>query len=249
MQYVLSQADDIRRLHPGCGVEKLYYSINPDFIGRDNFISVMMENGYRLNKKRNYKRTTYSSKEYFPNLINGIKVNGASQVWQSDITYINLNNRFYYAVFIIDVYTKKIVGYNLSDNMRASSNVKALEMALKKHKAPLIHHSDRGTQYNAKEYTKLLRSNNVELSMGMSAQENAYAERINRTIKEEYLSYWNIKTYSILKTKMRKAVNNYNNNRVHNSINRKTPSSFELEVLNLHQSKRTEMIIHDYSEN
>jgi len=249
MTYVFNAADDIRLKHPGCGVEKLYYSINPDFIGRDKFIDIMMQNGYRLSKKINYKRTTYGSRVNFPNLIEGISLNGPSQVWQSDITYIDVNNKFYYAVFIIDVYTKKIVGYSLSDHMKASANVKALKMALSKHKTPIVHHSDRGSQYTSNEYLNLLRDNNIEISMGLMATDNAYAERLNRTIKEEYLEHWNIKTYEVLKSQMKKAVKNYNNERLHNSINRKTPSFFEKEVFSLPLEERPIMVIYDNNEN
>ena len=103
------EANELREDHPGCGVEKMYYTLKPDFMGRDRFIELMMELGYRLKRKKNYRRTTIASKIYYPNLIKGMEVDRPSMVWQSDITYIPIGNRHYYAVFIIDVYTKKIV--------------------------------------------------------------------------------------------------------------------------------------------
>jgi transposase InsO family protein len=226
VEQMILEADELREDHPGCGVEKMYYTLKPDFIGRDRFVELMMELGYRLKRKKNYRRTTIASKTNYPNLIKGMQVNSPSMIWQSDITYIPIGNKHYYAVFIIDVYTKKIVGYKVSDNMRAKANMDALNMALKTNEAPLIHHSDRGSQYTYKEYIKLLKSNGSKISMSLSAQDNAYAERINRTIKEEYLDHWKPKDFSQLKKMMIKAVNNYNNKRLHNNNERMSPKKF-----------------------
>lgn len=224
---LLYEAEELRKEHPGCGVEKMYHVLKPDFMGRDKFIDVFMDLGFRLNRHKNFKRTTYASSVYYPNLIKGMQVSKPSMIWQSDITYIHTGDRFYYAVFIIDVYTKKIVGYQVSNHMRATANSRALEMALKDNKAPLIHHSDRGSQYTYKEYIKTLTDNKTRISMSLSAQDNAYAERINRTIKEEYLDHWKPKTFEQLKKYMDKAVHHYNNERPHNNIGRLSPVDFE----------------------
>ncbi len=227
MEQLVMEADELRREHPGCGVEKMYYTLKPDFIGRDRFIETFMALGYRLKRKKNYQRTTIASKLYYPNLIEGMTLTGASQLWQSDITYIRVKDRFYYAVFIIDVYTRKIVGYQVSQTMRAEANVKALRMALMEHPPPRIHHSDRGSQYTYKRYTCLLESLGTDLSMGLIAQDNAYAERINGTIKNEYLHYWNPQSFNQLKHQMNKAVKHYNMKRIHNSLERATPIGVE----------------------
>lgn len=230
MHQLILEAEEVRLEHPGCGVEKLYRTLNPDFIGRDRFVEMMMDVGFRLKKKKNYRRTTVSGRIQYPNLIKGMIVNGASQVWQSDITYIPIGDRHYYAVFIIDVYTKKIVGYKLSDHMFAEANIQALLMALKEHDPPWIHHSDRGSQYGYKGYTNLLESKGCKISMCTSAQDNAYAERINRTIKEEYLNYWRPQTYHQLKRMIKKAVDNYNNKRPHKHLGYLTPVAFEKQL-------------------
>lgn len=227
VQTLIAEAEDLRLNHPGCGVEKMYHVLKPEFMGRDRFIELMMSLGFRIKRSRNYKRTTYASPFSYQNLIKGLLVNKPSQVWQSDITYISVAGKFYYAVFIIDVFTKKIVGYHVADNMRATANMKALEMALKYHKPPDIHHSDRGSQYGYKEYIKLLTTNGTMISMAKTAQDNAYAERINRTIKEEYLDYWNPKDYKQLKRMLAKAVKQYNYQRPHDNIDKYAPSSFE----------------------
>lgn len=221
------EADDLRADHPGCGVEKMYDILNPDFIGRDRFIETMMNLGYRLKKVKNYKRTTVSGKKYYPNLIKGFEVNAPNMVWQSDITYLPLNGKHYYAVFIIDIYTKKIVGYRVSDNMRAQANLKALQMAIRTNRSPFIHHSDRGSQYTYGRYIDLLKAKGTKISMALSGLDNAYAERINRTIKEEYLSYWKPKTFYQLKQCVKKAVFNYNQKRVHKHLPKMSPNNFE----------------------
>lgn len=227
LERLMLEADELRNAHPGCGVEKMYYALKPDFLGRDRFIEVFMQLGYRLNLWRNYRRTTYSTHIYYPNLIKGLELNAPCMVWQSDITYIQVADRYYYGVFIIDVYTRKIVGYQVSDHMRATANVKALQMALKKNQPPKIHHSDRGSQYTYKRYIELLTRNQTEISMGLIAMENAYAERIHRTIKEEYLNHWKPKTFEQLKRQVKKAVDHYNSKRIHQSLQRKTPLEFE----------------------
>jgi transposase InsO family protein len=223
---LLSEVEELRKEHPGCGVEKMYYSLNPGFIGRDRFIELFMDLGFRLKKRINYKRTTYAVASKYTNLIKGLSVSAPSVVWQSDITYYDVNDKFYYVVFIIDVYTKIIVGYNVSDNMRATANVKAMEMALGSFKAPLIHHSDRGGQYIYNEYIDLLEDKKCKISMCKSSQDNAYAERINRTIKEEYLDHWKPSDFKQLKYYTQRAVDHYNSKRLHNSLDRMKPLAF-----------------------
>jgi len=223
---LMLEADELRAAHPGCGVEKMYYTLKPDFIGRDRFVDLFMGLGYRLKQKKNYRITTKRGPWYYPNLIEGLSIDKASEVWQSDITYIRVKDRFYYAVFIVDVYTKELVGYSITDHMRATANVRALKMALRDHDPPRIHHSDRGSQYIYQGYLKLLEQNSTKPSMGEIAQENAYAERINGTIKNEFLKYWEPQNFNQLKAMTTKAVHYYNHVRPHNSLGRMSPSEF-----------------------
>lgn len=232
------EADDLREEFPGCGVEKMYDILQPCFIGRDRFVETMMSLGYRLEIKKNYSKTTIASKIYYPNLIKGMKVNNVSIIWQSDITYIPIDGKHYYAVFIIDVYSKKIVGFSISDTMRATANVRALKMALKSNKAPMIHHSDRGSQYTYKGYIDMLKDQGTKISMALSGQDNAYAERINRTIKNDYIERWKPKNFKQLKSRVKQAVNNYNTVRTHNNIDKKTPMAFEKEIMKLNSEQR-----------
>ena len=243
---LLEEVELLRREHPGCGVEKMYYTLKPQFLGRDRFIELFMNLGFRVQYKKNYRRTTFSAKVYHPNLIEGMLVYKPSQVWQSDITYIEVGNRFYYAVFIIDVYTKLIVGYKVSDHLRAEANMKALEMAVREYEVPAIHHSDKGSQYIYRKYTGLLKSVGTSISMGDTALDNAYAERINQTIKNEYLAYWKPQSYKALQAQVEKAVNHYNTKRPHNHLAKKAPKAFAEDVANLSMCDRPFAII--YSE-
>ncbi|WP_143962029.1 IS3 family transposase [Litoribacter populi] len=227
IQILISEVELLREEHPGCGVEKMYDTLKPGFLGRDRFVELFMELGYRVRRYKNYHRTTYSTSRYFPNLIKGFEVNSPSIIWQSDITYIKLGDRFYYAVFILDVYTRKIVGYQVSDHMRATANMAALKMAFKENKPPQIHHSDRGSQYVYELYINMLMEKSCQISMGLSAQDNAYAERINQTIKDEYLRHWNPTTSSQLIKDVKRAVNHYNTKRIHKNLNKQTPLQFE----------------------
>jgi len=243
LESLIWEVMELREEHPGIGLEKMYYTLNPDFLGRDKFIEIFSELGFKLKKKRVSWRTTYRGEIYYPNLIEGLVVSGANEVWQSDITYFRVGERFYYLVFIIDVYTKEIVGYNVSDNLRAEANMKALMMAVSRHGYPKIHHSDRGSQYTYKPYVAKLEENGVKLSMSVYAFENAYAERINRTIKEEYLQYRSIKNLAQLQKETKLAVKHYNEKRIHNHIGRMTPKAFAKYYITLDQQTRPKVII------
>ncbi len=243
------QVDVIREDHPGCGLEKLYKTLKPQTMGRDKFCEIFMELGYRVRKIKNYTRTTIPFWYNYPNLIEGMVVTKPFQVLQTDITYFDIDGKFYYLVFIIDVYTREILGYSVGDNMRVECNIRALKMALKKipkhHLDTMIHHSDRGSQYGADEYVKLLTDIGVKISMGMKAQDNAYAERVNGTIKNEYLKLWYIPDFKTLKSKTRQAINHYNEKRLHQAFkNEYSPGEFKKSLLHLETQERPMVIIY-----
>lgn len=235
-------ADELKEEHPGCGVEKMYYTLKPNFMGRDQFCKIFMELGYGVKRMKNYHRTTYAGTHFYDNLIEGMAVIRPFQVIQSDITYFDLKGEFYYLVFIIDVYTRLIVGFTVNDHMRASGNVEALKMALKVLDYlpwSLIHHSDKGAQYSSNEYTTLLKSNHIHISMGTVAWENPFAERINGIIKNEYLNSWEIKDFSDLKKKVNLAVKNYNTKRLHRAFKMKyTPWEYCQKLIDLPAHER-----------
>lgn len=246
---LISQVNIIREEHPGCGVEKLYKTLKPKYMGRDKFCEIFMELGYRVKTLRNYRRTTVPKHLNYSNLIEGMLVTLPYKVIQSDITYFEVNDKFYYIVFIIDVYSREILGYNVSDSLRKESNIKALSMVLKKispeQRISMIHHSDRGSQYGSKEYVGILKNSGIQISMGLTAQENAYAERINGTIKNEYLDRWHIDSLLTLKRLTKRAVKHYNEKRKHSWFrNELSPVEFKSTLVNLNTQKRPMVIIY-----
>lgn len=245
---LILEADILREEHPGCGVEKMYYTLRPDWLGRDKFVALFMSLGYRVKTQKNYQRTTIPVHSKYQNLIQGLMVQDMNIVWQTDITYFLISGQYYYLVFIIDVYTKKIVGYQASDHLRAEANITALTMAIKNSSGSLvdlIHHSDRGSQYIDKDYIGLLKRKQIQISMGAKAQDNAYAERINGTIKNEYLKYWEPQNLRQLRRMLKKAVNHYNHKRIHDELPEKmTPAQFEKSLVDLTSQRRPTVIIY-----
>ena len=248
LEMLIKEADTLKKEHPGCGVEKMYYTLQPKTMGRDKFCEIFLSLGYGVKPIKNYRRTTFSGHINYPNLIEGMQVTRPFQVVQSDITYFDLNGRFYYLVFIIDVYTREVLGHQVSNHMRAQANLKALDTALKRMDfAPegLIHHSDRGSQYGSDLYRNRLKEKNIHISMGLIATDNAYAERVNGIIKNEYLKLWRINDEKDLKRKTRNAVNHYNQKRKHRSHNMKfSPMEFYQNWLHLSTQDRPKVIIY-----
>lgn len=242
IQRVINHVDQRREEHPGEGLEKLYWQLRPEGIGRDKFCAVMSQLGYSVRREKNPVRTTIPAHKVFANLIEGRVVSGPNQVWQSDITYIKVGERFYYLTFIMDVYTRRILGYAVSKNLRKQANLQALKMALSKaNKDKLngcIHHSDRGSQYTAGDYLKILRAHHMHISMGGKAQDNAFAERINGIIKNEYLIPWQVGSFRQLKTRTRKAVADYNTKRPHRSLDRCSPLQYESSYRQLPEARQ-----------
>jgi transposase InsO family protein len=170
-----------------------------------------------------------------------------NRVWQTDITYYEVKGKFFYLTFIIDIYTKVITGYQVSDHRRAEANLKALKKALKQagQVTGLIHHSDRGSQFVNKKYRDLLTQYQIHISMGLIAQENAYAERINGIIKNEYLQFKEINSYTNLKKEVKQAVNHYNEKRIHRHLpGKQSPQQFEKQLLHLNTQSRPKVIVY-----
>lgn len=249
-QELFDKADKIRKEHPGCGCRKMARQLSCRGWGRDKIEELLLGSGYRVFYRRRFKKTTDHRKGfYYPNLIEGMELDHISQVVQTDITYYRIGEKFYYLVFLIDVYSRRIVGHAVSKYLHAQANLMALQRMLRLRGylvKDLIHHSDRGSQYIDKEYRKLLADQGIQPSMCVAGWENAYTERINRTIKEEYLDYWEIKDYRSLSYRLGKAVNHYNNQRPHSSLKYQTPVAFENYVNNLSIANRPKLMIYKH---
>lgn len=245
----------LRDKHPVLGCRKMAMKLKVPGFGRDKMEELFLNSGFRISYPPNYTKTTQSvGGNKFKNLIEGLLVKGINEVVQSDITYFWMNGRFGYLVFIIDVYSRLIVGYHASFGLQTEGNMKALAMMIKlRGKANLkgmIHHSDRGSQYDSIKYRKMLTDHGIQISMCKEAWENAYAERINRTMKHEYLRHREIDTLKLLRKHLAKDVKAYNTDRPHWSvIKQMAPETFETYVKQLPKSKRPEMTIYKHDEN
>lgn len=229
-QQLLKVVQDIRKEHPEMGARELYFMIKPNFMGRDKFELFCFQNGLRIARKRSFTRTTNSlGVTRFENLLIGIELTGVNQVWVSDITYYEIQGQFYYLTFIMDLYSRYLVGYSVSLNLSTeNTTLPALRMALRTRqiKPGLIFHSDGGGQYYCKEFKDLTARYGIRNSMGKTAYENPNAERINGTIKNAYLRYFHPLNYLDLQKQVTRAVRNYNL-RPHASLKRVCPKEFE----------------------
>jgi len=239
---------EIRQHHPGMGLRKMYEQFEPADIGRDAFIALGLRAGLRLRSMGNPVRTTDSVKSNrYPNLLGGKWFTDVNQVWSSDIFYFPIGAKHHYVVLIMDVYSRRIIGYSAANNLRAENNIRALQMALtlrgiRDYQGQLIHHSDRGSQYICDDYTNLLEDYGIQISMCTDVLENAHIERANGRIKNDYLARWSVTKPHTLSRWLKKAVQGYNNC-IHSSIGKKTPIQFESYVKELNLEKRPKMEI------
>jgi transposase InsO family protein len=239
----IEMVNTVRNIMPRLGTKKLYYILEEELkmlnVGRDKLFDILRANKMLIQPKRSYHITTNSHHRFrkHKDLIQNIEYTRPEQVWVSDITYIVNRNNPQYLSLITDSYSKKIVGYEVSDSLSTSIVIKSLKMAIKnrRHKdQPLIHHSDRGIQYCSDEYQKLLYKNNIIVSMTESYDPyaNAIAERVNGILKQEFM----IKDYNLsldyMRLLVKESVEIYNNKRPHYSCYMKTPEQ-------MHKQERT----------
>ena len=232
---VVSMVLEIRKEQPRIGTRKLYFLLNKSLkdlkIGRDKFLNILRANHLLVMPKRAYHVTTNSHHRFrkHENQILDLEIQRPEQVWVSDITYIGKRENPFYLSLITDAYSKKIVGYNVADNMNTESTLIALQRALKQRKnkeLPLIHHSDRGLQYCANAYQNLLLKKKIKCSMTQNSDpyENAVAERINGILKQEFFIDNFNQTLPITTSLVKNAIEIYNEKRPHYSNYMLTPN-------------------------
>lgn len=224
----------IRADHPRLSCREIYYMLSPQHTGRDRFEAFCHEKGFKVEVQKNHFKTTDSFGVIrFPNLLYEVdELTGVNQIWVSDITYYPIGDHVSYLTFIMDLYSRKIVGFCTSSTLRTEyTTLKALKMAIKARKirkaSGLILHSDGGGQYYCKEFLALTRDYGIQNSMSTSVYENPHAERINGTIKNDYLFPYQPKDSQELSNMLIKSVYLYNDHRPHKALNRLTPTAFE----------------------
>lgn len=232
-EQLIAGALDLRKDHRKLGCRKIYWELSPVGIGRDKVEKILLNNGFRIPKRRSYTRTTFSGRSSYPNLISGIQIRATNQLWVSDITYIPSGYKtYFYLTLIQDVYNREVVGWSLSEDLTTNKTVfKAYQMALnqKGNRLPgLIFHSDRGTQYSSEIMKSMHRQSQVIPSMGNKAWENAHAETLNGLLKNEYIE---LPKTGISFKKANNLIKHwiylYNHKRPHGSLKNMKPSNYE----------------------
>lgn len=224
-----------RRKLPNSGGRKMYNLLKNDLknldksVGRDKFFDILRKNGLLIHRKKKFVKTTNTNHLFkkYQNLIKDLNVTRANQVFVSDITYIRTWNGFLYLALVTDLYSRKILGYDLSNSLSIEGSLRAIKMATKNLRITkkLIHHSDRGIQYCCHHYVSFLSEKNIKISMTEEnhCYENAVAERINGILKEEFMLNHTFKNYIHAKQAVIEAVKSYNELRPHISLGYLTP--------------------------
>lgn len=215
-----------RQVQPRIGTRKLYYllheALQKHSVGRDRFFDILRANQLLIKPKKSYHVTTWSHHRFrkHPNLVSGLQITRPEQVWVCDITYIGKKEKPCYLSLITDAYSKKIIGYHVSDSLNSAGSVKALKMACKSRSdkaSPVIHHSDRGIQYCCDEYQYLLKKYGLKCSMTQNSDpyENAVAERVNGILKQEFMIDNYCRELSVMGKIVSEAIRIYNEYRPH----------------------------------
>lgn len=234
-----------RNALPKVGGLKLMHMLKDDFaahnisIGRDNFFILLKKYDLLVRRRKRYVVTTDSNHPYkkWQDLVKGLAVRSPEQLWVSDITYLRTTGGFIYLSLITDAYSRKIVGYHLSQQLRAQGCLIALNKAISSRTTanPLIHHSDRGIQYCCEPYVSLLQRNGISISMTQSGSpyDNAIAERVNGILKTELKLGATFSSYSQAVAVVHQAIDAYNRLRPHMSIGNLTPDQAHYSTQNL----------------
>jgi len=241
-QQILNIVKKRRKSLPREGVRKLKKSLDHEFtnaklkVGRDTLFNVLRKHNMLTLRKKYSARTTNSLHRFYKykNSIKDVEVTRPNQVWASDITYIKTIKGFCYLALITDMYSRKIVGYDLSDSLELKGCVRALNKAIYQAKniKGLIHHSDRGIQYCSNVYTQILKRKKIDISMTEEnhCYENALAERVNGILKDEFYLDQTFASVAHAKRATKNAINLYNEIRLHLSLDFKTPNMVYLPV-------------------
>ena len=242
--FVVRFIKEVREKDPGIGGNKLWLMYHSRFgktesVGYNRFYDIMERYGLKVRKRKRRAVTTDSKHGFplYPDLVKELMPERPCQLMVSDITYIPLwvapergEYDFCYLSMVTDYYTKEIIGYSVGDTLEAKYPLEALEMALRHYHgrdlSGLIHHSDRGVQYASYAYTGRLKDREIRISMTESGnpKDNAVAERVNNTIKNELLKDMAFYRLSEVKTAVKAAIEFYNHERPHWSLDGMTPS-------------------------
>jgi transposase InsO family protein len=234
-EIVLEMVRLVRRKHPRMGTRKVLYKIRPMLaseslnIGRDGLFELLRGADLLIKPKKKYRRTTIPGLWRAPNRLPGVVVAYCDQVWVCDITYLELmETRFAYLFLLMDLYSRYIVGWHVSNSLAADGALVSLDMALsqRSHKPNgLIHHSDHGVQYTSRAYMRALIENGFLASMGAvgNCYDNIYAERVIGILKGEYGLDSPFVNHNQVDSIVQEVIGLYNTDRPHLSLGMATP--------------------------
>jgi putative transposase len=254
---VLVLVDTIRLQMPRLGAKKLYHLLHAPLralgVGRDKLLQILRANHLLIKPKRSYHITTNSHHRFrkHKNLIENQTPQRPEEIWVSDITYVGNRKNPLYLALVTDAYSKKIMGYDLSESLATQGVIHALKMAYKQRAYPdkkLIHHSDRGLQYCSDEYQELLKDFKLTCSMTESYDPyaNAVAERINGILKQEFIGYKNTNPIKVMKKLIQNSISIYNNYRPHYSCLMNTPAQMHKQCkikIRTYRKKRSSQLV------
>jgi putative transposase len=234
---VIELVKEERKEQSRVGTVKLYKALNSTFetiglkVGRDKLNDILREHDMLVKRKKASCKTTDSYHRFhkYKNLVKDMHVTAPNQVWVADITYIRTIHGFCYLALITDMFSRKIVGYDISDSLELAGCLRALKRALRAARpaAGLVHHSDRGIQYCSNQYVNELKKREIRISMTEEnhCYENAIAERVNGILKDEFYLDQTFFSKKAASNATDNAINIYNNKRLHISLGYKTPNT------------------------
>ena len=239
---VLKEVQAIRQELPKSGARKLHYLMRDFYqaegisMGRDRLLDLLRDHDLLVRIKRKSPRTTFSGGVRSENLLKSATITGPNQAWVADITYISTEAGYRYLALVTDLYSRRIMGWDLSDSLSLEGALRAMQRALAQVKGPvtgLIHHSDHGVQYTSREYRALLHQAGVRSSMGAvgNAYDNAVAERVNGILKLEFMLDQRFADDPTAYLAVANAIRLYNTKRPHLSLKYATPEQAYLEGL------------------
>lgn len=203
-------------------------------VGERRLRQVLSKFNLQFRHKRKFVHTTYSNHAHkvYPNLIEELGVNGVNQVWTADLTYIRIDNGFVYLAVILDLYSRKVIGWQVSKKIDGQLALDALKMAIAQRSPPrgVIHHSDRGVQYLCDAYTKELHDHgfHVPCSRKGNPYDNAWTESFMKTLKYDEIYMYEYRNYLEVIERLPQFIEGvYNKNRPHSALGYATPVEYE----------------------